>query len=125
MTKTGTICWKPGRACPLTWGNQLCVERTSIQAWMKPMASPATTVKETEVNLPNRAAAMAGMTKRVMVVGSSDWSMEAAKIPMPAASAVESIQLVPAKASGLKPRSTAPFSFSAAARVRNPNLVQR
>ena len=46
-----------------------------------------------------------------------------AKTPSMPAMTVEITQLAPAKKSGEKPRTIAPFSFSAAARVASPNRV--
>ena len=60
-----------------------------------------------------------------MVIGSIDWLMGAAKIPKQPASTVEATQFTPARKSGEYPSTSAPFSFSDAARVARPNRVNR
>ena len=61
----------------------------------------------------------------VIVVGSIDALIVAARIPTAAASTAEIIQLTAASRSGERPIRTAPFSSSAAARVARPKRVNR
>ena len=58
-----------------------------------------------------------------MTLGSTVFNTVAAKIPSRPVMRVESTQLAPAKNSGEKPSTTAPFSFSEAARVARPKRV--
>ena len=67
------------------------------------------------------------MSAGMMSAGSTDGSTVrntvAAKMPSRPVMTVEITQFVPAKNSGEKPSTTAPFSFSEAARVANPKRV--
>ena len=65
------------------------------------------------------------MISRVIVAGSSDAFIVAARIPNAAASTDERTQFTAASCSGDRPIRTAPFSSSAAARVASPNRVKR
>ena len=89
-----------------------------------PMPIPAIAVGTRCWNLPTTAAASAGTTKSVYVLGTTG---ESGAIRMPAAptTAPASIQFNSAIRSGEMPLTYAPASFSAVARVSRPNLVQR
>ncbi len=85
----------------------------------------AATVTPNDVRPPTSAAPSAGTMSSVIVVGSIDALIVAARIPTAAASTAEIIQLTAASRSGERPIKTAPFSSSAAARVARPKRVNR
>ena len=85
----------------------------------------ASAVIQNDDRLPTSTALSAGITSSVIVTGSTLESADAATMPNSAASIVDSTQLLPARKSGENPSTTAPFSFSAAARVASPNRAKR
>ena len=89
-----------------------------------PIPRPAATVMPNEVKPPSSAAPRAGTMRSGTLIGSSVVIGET-MIPNRPTMTVASTQLAPARKSGEKPRTMAPFSFSAAARVARPNRVNR
>ena len=123
MITKGRAWVRPGIGWPPALGNQLWPERYWIQDESIPIPRPASIVTMNELNRPRSDAARAGTISRVIVIGSSDWLMAAARMPNMPASTVEATQFTPARKSGEYPRTIAPFSFSAAARVARPKRV--
>src|ERR1700730_8860897 len=124
MISTGNSCWAPGRGLPPTFGYQLKEARLSSQDWDIPMTIPASTVKLNELKFPRSAAAKAGTARRVRVSGSTDWLIEAAKMPTRALTAIASAEFHTARDPEENPSSAAPFSLSAPALVRSPKRVR-
>ena len=89
------------------------------------MRNAASAVIQNDDRLPTSTALSAGITSSVIVTGSTLESADAATMPNSAASIVDSTQLLPARKSGENPSTTAPFSFSAAARVARPKRANR
>jgi len=87
-----------------------------------PIPRPAAVVIPNDASPPSRAAARAGMTSRLVVVGSSPAMGSISNTATPA-STDASIQLKAPTRSGDSPRSRAPFSLLAAARVVSPKRV--
>ena len=92
--------------------------------WPTPMASPAAAAIGNEENWATRAAARAGTTARVMVLGLSD-TIGAASTPASPASSDASAQLAASMRTGRHPWSAAARSFCATARVITPKRVYR
>jgi hypothetical protein len=84
--------------------------------------TPAATVRPKELKLANNAAPRAGTMRSGNVIVSRLVIGEA-RMPSRPAITVERTQLAPARKSGEKPNTIAPFSFSAAARVARPKRV--
>lgn len=121
MITKGRPCWRPisGSQSQSAWSF------TSAD-WPRPMATPAAAVTTKDSKPPTSAAARAGTIRNVISAGdrrttpAPDTRITAAPARAPAI-----IQLRLPTQSGDTPSSTAPFSFSAAARVLIPNRVQR
>ena len=88
-----------------------------------PSTNAASVVRPNDVKLPTSAAVSAGTISAGSTIGSIVELTDATKMPSIPVITVDSTQLVPARKSGEKPRTTAPFSFSAAARVARPKRV--
>jgi hypothetical protein len=89
-----------------------------------PIPSPTRQAIQNDVKRANSAAVSAGTTWSGSELGSS-WTIEAASTPSAPARSVPSSVLASASRSGESPISIAPTSFSEAARVASPNLVNR
>ena len=88
------------------------------------MRSPATQAIQNEVKRANSAAASAGITWSGRVTALS-WVSDAARTPRPPATTLESSVFTIDRRFGESPASIAATSFSDAARVANPNRLQR
>ena len=86
-----------------------------------PMATPVNTVGQKFRNFPISAAPNAGIKKPKVKMEPFNCTSGAAKIATTAPTTEEITQPEAARKSGECPRRTAPFSFSAAARVASPN----
>ena len=97
--------------------------------WMSgtcmPSRNAVSVVQPNERKPPTSAAESAGRIRAGTAVGSTLELIEATKMPSSPVMHVESTQLMPARRSGEKPSTTAPLSFSAAARVARPKRVNR
>lgn len=118
ITKKG----KPWRA-PY-WGNQLmapCI-LVNVDCTM-PIAIPVMTVGQTFRNLPMSAAPRAGIRNPKVKMPDDSWIVGDAKMITKAPINELNTKLAPARKVGEYPRSTAPFSLSAAALVTSPTRV--
>ena len=124
MTSSGMNRSPPGNGVPPDDGNHECwISRYLTRPNCMPSANAATAVRPNEVKLPTSAAVSAGTMSAGSTAGSIDFWMVAAKMPSRPVMSVEMTQLAPARNSGEKPSTTAPFSFSLAARVARPKRV--
>ena len=125
ITMNGSSSPIPGVAMVPECGNHDFVPAKRMTGLAIEMRKAASAVIPNDDRLPTSTALSAGMTSSVMVTGSTLESADAATMPNRAASIVDSTQLVPASMSGENPSTTAPFSFSDAARVARPNRAKR
>ena len=88
------------------------------------MPKPAADAIANEVSRASSAAASAGTTWSGSEIGSS-WVIDAARTPMDPATTLASSVLTIDRRFADKPASRAKTSFSDAARVARPNLLQR
>ena len=106
-------------------GNQLqLVAASTHRDWPTPMSSPATAATVKDENRATSAAASAGTTARVSVLGLSE-VIGAASMPASAASVDAIAQLAASHRTGHHPSSAAARSFCATARVTTPKRVKR
>ncbi len=89
-----------------------------MSGFCMPRRKAATMVQPNDEKPPTRAAVRAGTTRAGRIRGSMFELIEATKIPSRPVIVVASTQLIAASRSGEKPSTTAPRSFSAAARGR-------
>ncbi len=125
ITTNGRSSPTPGVAMVPECGNHDFVPAKRMTGLAIEMRNAARAVMPNDERLPTSTALSAGITSSVIVTGSTLESADAATIPNIAASIVDSTQLVPANMSGEKPSTTAPFSFSDAARVARPKRANR
>ena len=95
-----------------------------MSGFCMPRRKAAAMVRPNDENPPTRAAVRAGTTSAGRIRGSMFELIEATKMPSRPVIVVASTQLIAASRSGEKPSTTAPRSFSAAARVASPKRVR-
>ena len=125
MRRNGSASLTPGIGPDPACGNQSFVPRNPNHDWVMAIPKAAPVVSQNELKLPSNAAASAATMRSDTVKGSMKLLIDAARMPNAPVSTVDRTQLVPASTSGENPSRTAPFSFSAAARVARPKRVKR